>query len=72
MTRFLAWCEQSGVELRQITPGLAARYIGSASTKSQALTALRRFFDQLVTRRMVALNPFTSVIYQAKKSNPGA
>jgi len=33
--------QESGVELRQITPGLADRYIGSAPTKSQALAARR-------------------------------
>jgi integrase/recombinase XerD len=37
------------------------RLEGSAPTKNQALAALRHFFDGLVTRHAVALNPFASV-----------
>jgi len=65
IARFLAWCEQSGVELREITPGLAGEYVGqlagSPPTKNQTLAALRNFFDGLVMRHAVALNPFASV-----------
>src|SRR5271169_6998786 len=54
VTRFLAWCEHHGLELRQVTPGLAGEYVGqlegAAPTKNQALAALRHFFDGLVTR----------------------
>jgi site-specific recombinase XerD len=39
--RFLAWCEHEGVDLRDITPGLAGDYMsqlqGSAPTKNQTL-----------------------------------
>jgi site-specific recombinase XerD len=28
VTRFLAWCEHQGIELRQVTPGLAGEYVG--------------------------------------------
>jgi site-specific recombinase XerD len=63
--RFLSWCDQCGLELRQITSGLAGEYIGqlacSAPTRNQALAALRHFFDALVQRHAVALNPFASV-----------
>jgi hypothetical protein len=63
--RFLAWCNNRGLELRQVTPGLAGEYIGqlpgSAPTRNQALAALRHFFDALVQRHAVALNPFASV-----------
>jgi len=63
--RFLTWCDDRGFELRQITPGLAGEYIsqlpGSAPTRNQALAALRHFFDALVQRHAVALNPFASV-----------
>src|SRR5262249_26301774 len=49
----------------QITPGLAGEYIsqlaGSAPTRNQALAALRHFFDALVQRHAVVLNPFASV-----------
>ena len=63
--RFLLWCEEQGIELRRVTPGLAGRFIeelpGSDPTKNQALAALRHFFDTLVQRHGVALNPFSSV-----------
>src|SRR5215469_4006693 len=63
--RFLTWCDDRSLELRQITPGLAGEYIsqlqGSAPTRNQALAALRHFFDALVQRHAVALNPFASV-----------
>ena len=63
--RFLLWCEEQDIELRQVTPGLAGRFIeelpGSDPTKNLALAALRHFFDALVTRHVVALNPFSSV-----------
>ncbi len=65
IARFLAWCEHKCVELREITPGLAGEYVGelavSAPTKNQTLAALRHFFDGLVTRHAVAVNPFASV-----------
>ena len=63
--RFLTWCEEQGIELRQVTPGLAGRFIeeipGSDPTRNLALAALRHFFDALVIRHAVALNPFASV-----------
>ena len=63
--RMLAWCDKNGLELRQITPGIAGDYIsqleGSATTKNQALAALRHFFDALVQRHVVPLNSFASV-----------
>jgi site-specific recombinase XerD len=56
--RFLSCCDERGLELRQITPGLAGEYIsqlaGSASTRNRALAALRHFFDALVQRHAVA------------------
>ena len=65
VSRFLAWCDEQGIELRQVTPGLAGRFIqehpGEVITKNQALAALRRFFNTLVTRHAVVLNPFQSV-----------
>ena len=63
--RFLAWCQAQGIELRQVTPGLAGRFIedlpGSDPTRNLALAARRHFFDAPVTRHAVALNPFASV-----------
>ena len=62
--RFLAWCDAQGIELSQVTPGLAGRFIeeqpGEVVTKNQALAALRRFFDILVTRHAIAQPPHHS------------
>src|SRR5271165_6276007 len=59
--RFLTWCSDRKLEVHNITPGLAGDYLGqlegSAPTKNQALAALRKFFDALVQRHAVALNP---------------
>jgi integrase/recombinase XerD len=63
--RFLMWCDKRGLAVHQITPGLAGEYMdavnGSEPTKNQALAGLRKFFDILVLRHAVALNPFDSV-----------
>lgn len=63
--RFLAWAEGQGAELVRITPGLVGQYLdglkGSIPTRKLHLAALRRFFDQLVLRHVVVLNPAASV-----------
>ncbi len=63
--RFLAWCERQQLDLHRVTPGIAGDYLAnlaaSAPTSNQNLAALRRFFDCLVTRHAVVLNPFSSV-----------
>jgi Phage integrase, N-terminal SAM-like domain len=63
--RFLAWCNSRKLEVSNITPGKAGDYFGqlkgSEPTKNQALAALRKFFDVLVQRHAIALNPFASV-----------
>ena len=63
--KFLEWCEEHGLSLQQISPGTAARFIdgygASVSGQKVALAALRQFFDVLVTRHAVVLNPFLSV-----------
>ena len=65
VSRFLLWCDESGLSLAAITPGDAAAFIDtlepSVSTQKLALSALRQFFDLLVTRHAVILNPFHSV-----------
>ena len=65
VSRFLTWCEDQGLEIHQVTPGLAGRFLDElpykAPTKNQALAALRHFFDVLVARHAVLLNPFHSV-----------
>lgn len=63
--RFLAWCEERHVELHRITPGQVGGYLAGlpvgVPTKKQHLAALRRFFDRLVVRHVVVLNPAASV-----------
>ncbi|MBA4065645.1 MAG: integrase [Isosphaera sp.] len=63
--RFLGWCEAAGLALRDITPGHVGDYFahhaGSVPTKKLHLAAVRRFFDRLVVRHAVVLNPALSV-----------
>jgi site-specific recombinase XerD len=63
--RFLAWAEEKGVELPAITPGMVGQYLaalgGSAANRNLHLSALRGFFDRLVNRHVVILNPAASV-----------
>jgi site-specific recombinase XerD len=59
--RFLAWAESEGVELAAITPGMIGHYLvglgGSPAKRNLHLSALRGFFDRLVNRHVVVLNP---------------
>ena len=63
--RFLAWLEQFGVALSQVTPAMVARFIdeypGSVPSRKLALAALRSFFDLLTVRQAIFLNPASSV-----------
>src|SRR5438094_399760 len=63
--RFLAWCEGQGIALPQITPGMVGQYLvglgGSPAKRNLHLSALRGFFDRLVQRHVVVLNPAASV-----------
>ncbi len=63
--RFLSWCEGEGVELASISPGMVGQYLtglgGSAAKRNQRLSALRGFFDRVVQRHVVLLNPAASV-----------
>jgi integrase/recombinase XerD len=63
--KFLVWCEGQVRELVSITPGLVGQYlvslVGSAAKRNLALAALRGFFDRLVSRHVIILNPAASV-----------
>lgn len=63
--RFLAWCDAAGLALHTVSPGHVgdyfARHPGSIPTKKLHLAAVRRFFDRLVVRHVVVLNPALSV-----------
>jgi site-specific recombinase XerD len=66
--RFLAWCEQRGLALARIAPGDVGQYFDGLrktnlgiATRKQHLAAVRHFFDGMVTRHAVILNPALSV-----------
>jgi site-specific recombinase XerD len=63
--KLLLWLEKFGVSLSQVTPGMIGGYFdemeGSVPTKKLALAAIRRFFDALVQRHVMILNPAASV-----------
>ena len=63
--RFLDWCEGRGIELATITPGQVGLYLvglgGSPAKRNLHLSALRGFFNRLVNRHVVILNPAASV-----------
>jgi integrase/recombinase XerD len=66
--RFLRWAEKhGGGELTQIAPWHVGQYFAqlakttSIATRNQHLSALRHFFDGLVTRHAIVLNPALSV-----------
>lgn len=63
--RFSAWCSSAGLELIQVAPADVGRYLDamavSIPTRKVHLAALRRFFDELVLRHVLILNPAHSV-----------
>jgi len=66
--RFLAWADARGLELARIAPKDVGQYIDglrnentSVATRKQHLAALRHFFDGLVLRHAIILNPALSV-----------
>src|SRR5947209_1683268 len=66
--RFLTWAEDRGLELGRIAPRDVGQYFDwlrkestSIATRKQHLAAIRHFFDGLVTRHAVILNPALSV-----------
>jgi len=63
--QFLTHCEQLGKELMQISPRDVGTYLDDLSyataTKKLHLSALKHFFDTLVSRHVLILNPAASV-----------
>lgn len=69
--RFLAWCESRGIALSRVRPTDVSGYIKSLAkhngeavskpTKKLHLAALKHFFDCLVLRHAIVLNPAASV-----------
>jgi site-specific recombinase XerD len=64
---FLAWCDERGLELRQVEPIAVAAYIEQLTqerapqTVKQHLAAIRMLFDWLVTGQIIPFNPAASV-----------
>lgn len=62
---FFRWMDLHGLDLVRVTPEHMGRYLDglpvAAPTKKLHLAALRRFFDELVLRHVVVLNPALSV-----------
>ena len=65
VTRFLQSCSHRNIELNTITPRDVGVYLDALpfapATKKLHLAALRHFFDQLVNRHVILLNPAASV-----------
>lgn len=63
--QFMSHCEARNMLLHQITPRDVGNYLDSrtyaVSTKKLILSALRHFFDALVTRHVIILNPAATV-----------
>jgi len=65
--KFLNWAEGQGIALERITPRDVGRYFDqlgnttSIATRKQHLAALRHFFDGMVIRHAIVLNPALSV-----------
>ena len=63
--QFSAWCSERGLDLARVIPGDVGRYLDSLPvappTRKLHLAALRRFFDELVVRHVIVLNPALSV-----------
>ena len=69
--RFLTWCNARGLELHEIAPAAVGEYVrglrtsggspASKPTRKLHLAAIRQFFDRLVVRHVVILNPAASV-----------
>jgi site-specific recombinase XerD len=65
VTQFLSWCEPYEIELKGITPGLIGEYLDqlklAVPSKKVHLAGIRTFFDVLVQRHVIVLNPAHSV-----------
>ena len=63
--KFLAWAEDHRLELVDISPGDVGEYFQdlplAVPTKKLHLAALRKFFDRLVNRHVVVINPAATV-----------
>ena len=65
VTYFLSWCDDQQLTLPLVSPAHVGIYMDelklSTASKKQVLAGLRHFFDGMVTRHAIALNPALSV-----------
>jgi len=63
--KFLAWCEERNLQLICVTPGDVGAYFQelplAVPTTKLHLAALRKFFDRLVNRHVIVINPVATV-----------
>jgi integrase/recombinase XerD len=63
--KFLAWCEARNLQLNRVTPGDVGAYFQemplAVPTKKLHLAAQRKFFDRLVNRHVIVINPAATV-----------
>src|SRR5271157_4378348 len=63
--KFLAWCEERNLQLIRVTPGDVGAYFQelplAVPTKKLHLAALRKFFDRMVNRHVLVINPAATV-----------
>ena len=63
--KFLAWCEERDLQLIRVTPGDVGAYFQelplAVPTKKLHLAAQRKFFDRLVNRHVIVINPAATV-----------
>lgn len=63
--QFLAWAQRQDLELLDITPGAVGKYFQelkvAVPTKKLHLAALRKFFDRMVNRHVIVINPAATV-----------
>ncbi len=70
---FLEWCELRQRRLQEVSPADVGIYLDeltlSVASKKQVLAGLRHFFDGMVTRHAIALNP---ALVRARRTLSGA
>jgi integrase/recombinase XerD len=63
--KFLAWCQERDLQLIRVSPGDVGAYFQemplAVPTKKLHLAAQRKFFDRLVNRPVIVINPAATV-----------
>ncbi len=74
--QFLKWTDAQAVALHAITPAIVGDYLDQLdigpATKKLHLAGLRKFFDRLVLRHVIILNPAASVPGPRQQTGQGS